>query len=241
MCLFVLVLSGMDPLWDTEVCTWTQLDCLWTSSQSKPCFIQNGDKWDCVLCRRLDCPSKYVFEGNYFKWIFSFSASFCWSLSFFPLKLQCYEGKPLFEFDRTRMFRSGLVGFTLHGSLSHYYYQFCEVIIVVHIWPVGLFVYFCRWPELFGFCFQALFPFQDWWVVPAKVAFDQTVWAAIWNSIYFVFLGFLRFESPTNIYNELKTTFWPMLTVRNHSCCSLHLVYISLYCAWSPFVPMVVI
>lgn len=44
---------------------------------------------------------------------------------------QCYEGKPLFEFDRTRMFRSGLVGFTLHGSLSHYYYQFCEVMFVV--------------------------------------------------------------------------------------------------------------
>ncbi|CAM0954224.1 unnamed protein product [Alopecurus aequalis] len=39
---------------------------------------------------------------------------------------QCYEGKPIFEFDRTRMFRSGLVGFTLHGSLSHYYYHFCE-------------------------------------------------------------------------------------------------------------------
>ncbi|GMY10054.1 mpv17-like protein [Fagus crenata] len=97
---------------------------------------------------------------------------------------QCYEGKPLFEFDRTRMFRSGLVGFTLHGSLSHYYYQFCE----------------------------ALFPFQDWWVVPAKVAFDQTVWAAIWNSIYFVVLGLLRFESPSNIFNELKTTFWPLLT-----------------------------
>ncbi|KAK0583032.1 hypothetical protein LWI29_032673 [Acer saccharum] len=33
---------------------------------------------------------------------------------------QCYEGKPLFEFDRARMFRSSLVGFTLHGSLSHY-------------------------------------------------------------------------------------------------------------------------
>ncbi|XP_062153824.1 uncharacterized protein LOC133862005 [Alnus glutinosa] len=97
---------------------------------------------------------------------------------------QCFEGKPLFEFDRKRMFRSGLVGFSLHGSLSHYYYQFCE----------------------------ALFPFQDWWVVPAKVAFDQTVWAAVWNSIYFVVLGFLRFESPTNIFNELKTTFWPMLT-----------------------------
>ncbi|KAA8524447.1 hypothetical protein F0562_010870 [Nyssa sinensis] len=97
---------------------------------------------------------------------------------------QCYEGKPLFEFDRTRMFRSGLVGFSLHGSLSHYYYQFCE----------------------------ALFPSTDWWVVPAKVAFDQTAWAAVWNSIYFVVLGFLRLESPTNIFNELKATFWPMLT-----------------------------
>ncbi|XVF70364.1 hypothetical protein PTKIN_Ptkin11bG0156100 [Pterospermum kingtungense] len=97
---------------------------------------------------------------------------------------QCFEGKPLFEFDRTRMFRSGLVGFTLHGSLSHYYYQFCE----------------------------ELFPFEDWWVVPAKVAFDQTAWAAVWNSIYFTVLGFLRLESPISIFNELKATFWPMLT-----------------------------
>ncbi|XVF44421.1 hypothetical protein PTKIN_Ptkin02bG0118900 [Pterospermum kingtungense] len=97
---------------------------------------------------------------------------------------QCYEGKPLFDFDRTRVLRSGLVGFTLHGSLSHYYYQFCE----------------------------DLFPFEDWWVVPAKVIFDQTVWAAVWNSIYYVLLGFLRFESSANIYRELKATFWPMLT-----------------------------
>ncbi|XP_020086239.1 uncharacterized protein LOC109708813 [Ananas comosus] len=97
---------------------------------------------------------------------------------------QCYEGKPLFEFDRARMFRSGLVGFTLHGSLSHYYYHFCE----------------------------ALFPFQDWWVVPAKVLFDQTAWSAIWNSIYYVVLGFLRLESPASIFSELKSTFWPMLT-----------------------------
>ncbi|KAJ6950254.1 hypothetical protein NC651_004042 [Populus alba x Populus x berolinensis] len=97
---------------------------------------------------------------------------------------QCYEGKPLFEYDCTRMFRSGLVGFTLHGSLSHYYYQFCE----------------------------ELFPFQDWWVVPAKVAFDQTLWAAAWNSIYFTALGFLRLESPASIFSELTATFWPMLT-----------------------------
>uniref|UniRef100_A0A2P2KAQ6 Peroxisomal membrane protein 2 isoform X2 n=1 Tax=Rhizophora mucronata TaxID=61149 RepID=A0A2P2KAQ6_RHIMU len=103
---------------------------------------------------------------------------------------QCFEGKPLFEFEWTRMFRSGLVGFTLHGSLSHYYYQICE----------------------------ALFPFQNWWVVPAKVAFDQTVWSAIWNSIYYVVLGFLRLESPAIVFTELRTTFWPLLTVR---CCSI--------------------
>ena len=71
-------------------------------------------------------------------------------------------------------------------------------------------------------CLQALFPFKDWWVVPAKVAFDQTIWSAIWNSIYFVVLGFLRLESPTTIYSELKSTFWPMLTVR------IHLPWISL-------------
>lgn len=97
---------------------------------------------------------------------------------------QCYEGKPIFEFDRARMFRSGLLGFALHGSLSHYYYQFCE----------------------------ALFPFDGWWVVPAKVAFDQTIWSAIWNSIYFTLLGFLRFESPISIFTELRDTFFPMLT-----------------------------
>ncbi|GER56527.1 peroxisomal membrane 22 kDa family protein [Striga asiatica] len=97
---------------------------------------------------------------------------------------QCYEGKPIFEFDRARMFRSGLLGFTLHGSLSHYYYQFCE----------------------------ALFPFDDWWVVPAKVIFDQTAWSAVWNSIYYTLLGMLRLESPVSIYSEWKATFWPMLT-----------------------------
>lgn len=68
---------------------------------------------------------------------FNLSACFSYLLLYIYVmllvNLQCYEGKPLFEFDRTRMFRSGLVGFTLHGSLSHFYYQLCEVIIVVHI------------------------------------------------------------------------------------------------------------
>lgn len=123
------------------------------------------------------------------------------------------------------MFRSGLVGFTLHGSLSHYYYQFCEV----HTW-LTLFIssYFlftkASWSKHFYFSLltewilmssQVLFPFHDWWVVPVKVAFDQTIWSAIWNSIYFSLLGVLRFESPASIFKELKATFFPMLTVRN--------------------------
>lgn len=135
------------------------------------------------------------------------------------------------------MFRSGLVGFTLHGSLSHYYYQFCEVIIVINIWSVGLSVDFLWMAVIVYFGFQALFPFEDWWVVPAKVAFDQTVWAAVWNSIYFVVLGFLRFESPTNIFNELKTTFWPMLTVRNHSSFPLHFLSVFRLCLINSLFP----
>lgn len=97
---------------------------------------------------------------------------------------QCCEGRPILDISRKRMIRSGLVGFCLHGSLSHFYYHICE----------------------------ALFPFTDWWGVPIKVAFDQTIWSAFWNSVYFVTLGVLRLESPASIASELRATFWPMLT-----------------------------
>ncbi|CAM6067730.1 unnamed protein product [Sphagnum tenellum] len=97
---------------------------------------------------------------------------------------QCMEGKPVLEFNRVRLLRSGLVGFCLHGSLSHYYYYVCEF----------------------------LFPFKGWWVVPLKVVFDQTIWSAIWNSIYYVVLGLLRFESPARIWKDLKATFFPLLS-----------------------------
>lgn len=81
----------------------------------------------------------------------------------------------------------------------------------IYLFYSFLFLWFLKQLNLF----QELFPFQGWWVVPVKVAFDQTIWAAIWNSIYFTVLGFLRLESPINIFSELKATFWPMLTVRN--------------------------
>ena len=60
---------------------------------------------------------------------------------------------------------------------------------------------------------QWLFPFKGMWVVPLKVAFDQTIWSGIWNTIYFVTLGLLRFEKLTTIASELRATFLPMLTV----------------------------
>lgn len=91
------------------------------------------------------------------------------------------------------------------------------------------FVFLCVAETIYLFI-QALFPSKDWWVVPAKVVVDQTVWAAIWNSIYYVALGFLRRESPANIYGEVKSTFWPMLTVRN----SLTLPLL----AFSPLIPL---
>jgi protein Mpv17 len=49
-------------------------------------------------------------------------------------------------------------------------------------------------------------------VVPLKVGFDQTAWAALWNSIYFVTIGLLRLESPVTVWKELRQSFVPMIT-----------------------------
>lgn len=78
---------------------------------------------------------------------------------------------------------------------------------------------------LSGFSFiQELFPYKEWWVVPVKVAFDQTAWSAVWNSIYYTAVGLLRFDSPINIFNELTATFFPMLTVREPSGLPIYLL-----------------
>ena len=37
---------------------------------------------------------------------------------------------------------------------------------------------------------------EAWYVCLAKVAFDQTVWALTWNSLYYVALGALLCHSP---------------------------------------------
>nr|KAJ0204189.1 hypothetical protein LSAT_V11C500294540 [Lactuca sativa] len=79
-----------------KICTLTQLECIRRSFKRKPTFGKDDDTWSCIFNRQLDCTCSL-----------------------------CCEGKPLLEFDRTNMFKNGLVGFTLHGSFSHYYYYFC--------------------------------------------------------------------------------------------------------------------
>ena len=44
----------------------------------------------------------------------------------------------------------------------------------------------------------------------------------VWNNIYYLILGFLRFESPLSIFSKLKATFWPMFIIRE--ICSLLIV-----------------
>mgnify|MGYP004707838935 CR=1 FL=1 len=89
-------------------------------------------------------------------------------------------------------------------------YMFCHDIFILST----LIHSFCSPVIDKALSFQALFPSDDWWVVPAKVVFDQTFWSAVWNSIYYAVVGALRLESPASIFGELKATFWPMLTVR---------------------------
>lgn len=65
---------------------------------------------------------------------------------------QCYEGKPLFDFDRARMFRSGVTGFCLHGSLSHFYYEFCEVVMIkifILLFQLECFIFFLNFCSLY--------------------------------------------------------------------------------------------
>ncbi|KAK6919010.1 Mpv17/PMP22, partial [Dillenia turbinata] len=100
---------------------------------------------------------------------------------------QCYEGKPQLEFDCTRMFRSGLVGFLLRGSLSHYYYQFYEMMIALFHFKVG------GW-SLQKFCLTKLHSRR----------FGTASTLQFWGSCR---------ESPANMLSEFKTTFWPLLSV----------------------------
>lgn len=102
---------------------------------------------------------------------------------------QSYEGRPLEDWDRARILRSGLCGLLAHGPLSHLYYVALDN----------------------AFMHQQLVALDSWLVPAMKVAVDQTVWSVLWNSCYYVLLGLFKFESPAVIASTVRNSWWDLL------------------------------
>lgn len=97
------------------------------------------------------------------------------------------EGKTMGEIDRPRVLRSLLAGLVGHGPLSHVWYGVSE----------GLFNDVLHWTA--------------WWAFLPKVVVDQTVWSPIWNNMYIILLGVMKFESPKVIWKDIKRTTIPLI------------------------------
>lgn len=102
---------------------------------------------------------------------------------------QNYEGRDISEWDRGRIFRSGLCGLLAHGPLSHLYY-------------LGLDTAFAQ---------QSLIDTNSWISPLIKVGIDQTVWSIFWNSTYYILLGILKAESPKTIMLSVQQSWWDLL------------------------------
>lgn len=102
---------------------------------------------------------------------------------------QNYEGRDISEWDRGRIFRSGLCGLLAHGPLSHLYY-------------LGLDTVFAQ---------QSLIDTDSWLSPLIKVGIDQTVWSIFWNSTYYILLGILKAESPKTIISSVQQSWWDLL------------------------------
>jgi protein Mpv17 len=106
------------------------------------------------------------------------------------LTAQTYEGRSWKEFDASRIIRSGLCGFLAHGPLSHFFYEKLDR----------------------AFILSPYFDGGDAWYTPlAKIAVDQTAFAATWNTLYYFMLGALKLESPGVILNTIKSSWWELL------------------------------
>eukprot|EP00854_Cymbomonas_tetramitiformis_P003678 gene3678-4613_t len=103
---------------------------------------------------------------------------------------QVYKNGGLLNFDRKRILSAVTIGFIGHGPLSHYYFLFAdELFQPLHL--TGTHLNFCHAVALKDGAAEPL----------AKVAFDQTIWSGVWNSIYFTMMGCLRGDSiPTTMY-----------------------------------------
>lgn len=63
-CSFLFFLLGLDNLWNSKICTSTQLDCVWGSPEDEPGFSENGDQRRGLFSRRLDCAGQWVMQNR---------------------------------------------------------------------------------------------------------------------------------------------------------------------------------
>ncbi|KAL5582920.1 hypothetical protein UlMin_015362 [Ulmus minor] len=132
----------------------------------------------------------------------------------------CFDGKPLFEFDSAQMFRSGLVGFTLHGSLSLYYYQFywwvvpakviCDQTAMTAVWN-GIYYIVLEFCSFIGW---KLWPFTHRITYGVVLVEQRLLWVncveLIWVTIFSIVVFFqFSFSSffvySKNICNNLRS------------------------------------
>ncbi len=52
---------------------------------------------------------------------------------------------------------------------------------------------------------------EAWYQPLLKVGIDQTIWSLFWNSLYYVLLGMMKFESPHVIVTTVTSSWWDLL------------------------------
>ena len=121
------------------------------------------------------------------------------------LTAQTYEGRSWREFDAARIIRSSLCGFIAHGPLSHFFYEKMDRFFIIskvrillgmqllcslevaHL--VGIKDAYSAFHISVQCCVQYFEGGDAWYAPLAKIAIDQTVFAATWNSLYYFMLG----------------------------------------------------
>eukprot|EP00239_Pterosperma_sp_CCMP1384_P001857 CAMPEP_0197849250 /NCGR_PEP_ID=MMETSP1438-20131217/11382_1 /TAXON_ID=1461541 /ORGANISM="Pterosperma sp., Strain CCMP1384" /LENGTH=380 /DNA_ID=CAMNT_0043461837 /DNA_START=958 /DNA_END=2100 /DNA_ORIENTATION=+ len=100
---------------------------------------------------------------------------------------QTYEGRNALDFSRFRLFRTGAIGFFLLGPLAHSYYSLQDLV------------------------FSALVHGNPTWTIPVKIAFDQSMYAALYNTVFYTALGLFRGDSISVVVNDIKSNFWRLM------------------------------
>jgi len=165
---------------------------LWNALTISPLF---WERWDALLSSRpfvrfisilkaipADNWAAYERAVAYFPWATAMAITGITYL-LADWTAQTYEGKGMFGFNVWRVLRTGLSGFFVLGPLAHAYYDIQD-----HVMPSG-----------------------KWYWSLAKVAVDQSLYASTYNVCFFVALGLLSLNSPKEVWNNVRSKFWPVL------------------------------